>query len=76
MATRKPIPYAILTPKHDKAKERLAYHGTKWIIRHIENETEFHSGEGPWLRVMSMDGKKYMVINALKDPDFKLTLKG
>jgi hypothetical protein len=75
MAKRKAIPYAILTPKHDAAKKRLSYHGKQWIIKHIEDETEFHSGDGPWLRVMSMDGKKYMIINALKDPDFKLALK-
>jgi hypothetical protein len=70
----KQIPFAILIPKHDKAKERLQYHGSKWIIKQISSEAEFHSGEGPWVIVMSIDGKKFMTVNALRDKDFKFAI--
>lgn len=66
--------YAVLTPKNDSAKKRMEYHGNKWIFRGEVDTLKFVKGEGPWLVLISRDGKKCIHVHKKNDPDFSAYL--
>jgi len=66
--------YAIITPKNEGAKKRMEYHGDRWLFRGEVDTLKFVRGEGPWLVLVSRDGKKCIHINKKNDNDFQVRM--
>jgi hypothetical protein len=75
MGRAKQIKYVILTPKNDVAKSRLEWHGERWEFRRIVFEVKFSREPGPYVVVMSRDGKKCLTIKSKNDPDFDIRMQ-
>jgi len=66
--------YAVITAKHEEAKKKLDYHGERWLFRGEVESLKYVRGEGPWLVLVSRDGKKCIHINKKNDNDFTVRL--
>lgn len=64
--------YAVVMPKHDSARKKLDYHGERWLFRGEVESLKFVRGEGPFLVLISRDGKKCLHIQKRNDPDFSV----
>lgn len=62
--------YVVLTPKNDAAKKKMDYHGNRWILRRELETVKFSMERGPWLVIVSRDGKKLMHVKKENDPEF------
>ena len=62
--------FVILSPKNASAKERMEYHGDKWVIREVVDNVKFSREPGPYLVLISRDGKKCLHIKKKDDKDF------
>lgn len=67
---REKIPYIVLTAKTAVGKEKLSYHGERWILKGKTEKLKFTRDPGPWLIVISRDGKKCIHIKEKDDLDF------
>lgn len=66
--------FAILEPKNDEARSKLAHHGEKWhFLEEIPN-LKYVRSQGPSVVVRSRDGTKVLFIKKLDDPYFKYYL--
>lgn len=70
MGRRQTETYIVLTPKNTEAKKKLEYHGERWVLRKEVDIVKFSREPGPWLVLMSRDGKKLMHVKKANDPDF------
>lgn len=64
--------YVIITPKNDGATKKMDYHGDRWILRAEVPTTRFSREPGPWLVLISRDGKKCIHVKKTDDPDFSV----
>lgn len=71
MGRHKTEKYVIITPKSDNGKERISYHGERWIFREEKESLKFVRG-GPFIGVVSSDGKVCLYIKKANDPDFDI----
>lgn len=69
MATKKKEQFVILEAKTDKGKEKLGYHGEKWVFREEIENLKFCRQQGPSIVVRSRDGSKVLFIKKQDDPD-------
>lgn len=53
MPRQKKETYAVITPKNDGAKNKMEYHGDRWIFREETNSLKFTRDPGPWLVLIS-----------------------
>ena len=70
MPTKKKEKFVILVPKTDTGKEKLSYHGDKWIIRSLSKDVKFVRTREENYGLISRDGKKFMFVGKENDPDF------
>ena len=75
MGRAKQIKYVILTPKNELAKSKLEWHGERWEFRKTVSEVRFSRDTGPYIVVMSRDGKKCLTVKAKDDPDFDIRMQ-
>lgn len=66
--------YAVITPKHEGAKKQMEYHGERWVFRGEVESLKFVRGEGPFIVLVSRDGKKCLHIKKRDDKDFAVRL--
>lgn len=64
------IRYAVLTPKHEAAIKKLDYHGTRWLYRGQVEALKFTRDSGPFIILVSRDGKKCLHIKKTDDKDY------
>lgn len=62
--------YVVLAPKNDEGKKRLDYHGDRWILRGETATLQYVREVGPWLILISRDGKKCLHVKKKDDKDF------
>lgn len=72
MSRQKKEHFAVITPKTDIAKLKMAYHGERWLVRGIFPSVRFTREPGPWVRLMSRDGNKCLDVHQTKDQDFSI----
>lgn len=71
MARQKRERIVELIPKNHAAIKRLAYHGSRWILRRVADTVPgYRQDEGPYMGCMSKDGKAFIWVRAQNDPDF------
>lgn len=73
---QKQIPYVEITPKNESGKKRMAHHGSRWIFRSESDTIKFSREPGPWVGLMSRDGKDFLWIKKNNDPDFTIRMVG
>lgn len=74
MASTKREKFVILEAKTDKGKEKLGYHGDKWILRDEIENLKFDRRQGASIVVRSRDGSKILFIKKTDDPDFNFRI--
>lgn len=71
MAAKKKEQFVILEAKTDKGKEKIGYHGEKWVFRGEVENLKFNRRQGPSIVVRSRDGSRILFIKKQDDPDIK-----
>jgi hypothetical protein len=76
MMREKKQTYVIITPKNDKAVERMSYHGDRWILRETKEKLTFSTVSEPHYCLLSRDGNKILLIKKTNDSDFDVRVIG
>ena len=70
--TKRKENYIVLIPKNESAKEKIGYHGERWILKNTIDKLKFTREEGPFLLLMSRDGTKYIHVKQSNDSLFNI----
>lgn len=66
--------YVIVRAKTSLGEKKLSYHGEKWVFKKKVLALQFVRTPGPFIEIMSRDGKALIFISEKDDPDFDMRM--
>ena len=61
--------YVLVSAKTDKGKDKISYHGEKWLFREEVTQLKFTREPGPFLIFRSRDGTRVLFVKKQDDTD-------